>query len=37
MANVPAALRNIIIGIIVVVCVLIDIARRNGLLGKKKS
>lgn len=36
MANVPAALRNIIIGIIVVVCVLIDIARRNGILGKKK-
>ncbi len=36
MANVPAALRNIIIGIIVVVCVLIDIARRSGMLGKKK-
>ena len=36
MANVPAALSNIIIGIIVVVCVLIDIARRNGILGKKK-
>lgn len=36
MANVPAALRNIIIGIIVVVCVLIDIARRNGIIGKKK-
>lgn len=36
MANVPAALRNIIIGIIVVACVLIDIARRSGLIGKKK-
>lgn len=37
MANVPAALRNIIIGIIVVVCVLIDIARRNGVIGKKSK
>ncbi|MDO4339018.1 MAG: ABC transporter permease [Eubacteriales bacterium] len=37
MANVPAALRNIIIGIIVVACVLIDIARRNGMIGKKKE
>ena len=39
MANVPVALRNIIIGIIVVVCVLLDIARRSGfkLGGKKKA
>ena len=41
MANVPVALRNIIIGIIVVVCVLLDIARRSGfsiakLFGRKK-
>jgi ribose transport system permease protein len=39
LANVPVAMRNIIIGIIVVVCVLLDIARRNGvkLGGKKKA
>jgi ribose transport system permease protein len=40
MASVPVALRNIIIGVIVVACVLMDIARRSGLsLGKafKKS
>ena len=38
MANVPVALRNIIIGVIVVVCVLLDIARRSGIkLGKKKT
>ncbi|MBR2764811.1 MAG: ABC transporter permease [Blautia sp.] len=39
MANVPVALRNIIIGIIVVVCVLLDIARRSGFKigGKKKA
>lgn len=37
MANVPAALRNIVIGIIVVACVLIDIARRKGIIGKKKQ
>ena len=42
MANVPVALRNIIIGVIVVVCVLLDIARRSGLkvtrlFGSKKS
>ena len=38
MANVPVALRNIIIGVIVVVCVLLDIARRSGLkIGKKKT
>ena len=38
MANVPVALRNIIIGIIVVVCVLLDIARRAGFkIGKKKT
>jgi ribose transport system permease protein len=39
MANVPVALRNIIIGVIVVVCVLLDIARRSGIKigGKKKT
>ena len=38
MANVPVALRNIIIGVIVVVCVLLDIARRSGIkIGKKKT
>jgi ribose transport system permease protein len=38
MANVPVALRNIIIGVIVVVCVLLDIARRSGIkFGKKKT
>lgn len=37
MANVPVALRNIIIGIIVVVCVLLDIARRSGIKIGKKS
>lgn len=41
MAGVPVALRNIIIGIIVVACVLLDIARRSGfkisrLFGGKK-
>jgi ribose transport system permease protein len=37
LANVPVAVRNIIIGIIVVACVLLDIARRNGVkIGKKK-
>ncbi len=39
MAGVPVALRNIIIGIIVVVCVLLDIVRRSGFKvgGKKKA
>ena len=38
MANVPVALRNIIIGIIVVACVLFDIMRRQGItFGKKKK
>lgn len=38
MANVPVAMRNIIIGGIVVACVLLDIMRRQGIgLGKKKS
>lgn len=38
MANVPPALRNIIIGVIVVACVLIDIMRRQGIsIGKKKK
>lgn len=38
LANVPVAMRNIVIGIIVVVCVLLDIARRNGVkIGGKKS
>ena len=41
MAGVPVALRNIIIGVIVVACVLLDIARRSGfkvskLFGGKK-
>jgi ribose transport system permease protein len=37
LANVPVAVRNIIIGIIVVACVLLDIARRSGVkIGKKK-
>ena len=37
MADVPVAMRNIIIGIIVVACGLFDIMRRQGLIGKKKS
>ena len=42
MAGVPVALRNIIIGIIVVACVLLDIARRSGfkiskVFGAKKA
>ena len=37
LADVPVAMRNIIIGIIVVACVLFDIMRRQGLIGKKKS
>ena len=38
LANVPVAMRNIIIGLIVVACVLLDIMRRNGVKigGKKK-
>jgi ribose transport system permease protein len=37
LANVPVAVRNIIIGIIVVACVLLDIMRRSGVkIGKKK-
>lgn len=37
LANVPVAMRNIIIGIIVVACVLFDIMRRSGVkIGKKK-
>lgn len=37
LANVPVAIRNIIIGIIVVACVLFDIMRRSGVkIGKKK-
>ncbi|MDD2959709.1 MAG: ABC transporter permease [Lachnospiraceae bacterium] len=37
LANVPVAIRNIVIGVIVVACVLLDIMRRNGVkLGKKK-
>ena len=38
LANVPVAMRNIIIGVIVVACVLFDIMRRNGIKigGKKK-
>ena len=38
MADVPVAMRNIIIGIIVVACVLFDIMRRQGIkIGKKKT
>ena len=39
MANVPVAMRNIIIGVIVVACVLLDIMRRSGIKigGKKKE
>mgnify|MGYP002709281124 CR=1 FL=1 len=37
LANVPVAMRNIIIGIIVVACVLFDIMRRNGVKIKKKK
>lgn len=37
LANVPVAMRNIIIGIIVVACVLLDIIRRTGVIGKKKA
>ncbi len=38
LANVPVAMRNIIIGIIVVACVLLDIMRRNGMgTGKNKD
>lgn len=40
MASVPVALRNIIIGVIVVACVLLDIVRRTGIKiggGKKKA
>lgn len=37
LANVPVAMRNIIIGIIVVACVLFDIMRRNGVKIKKNK
>ena len=37
LANVPVAMRNIIIGIIVVACVLFDIMRRSGVIGAKKK
>ena len=37
LANVPVAMRNIIIGVIVVACVLLDIMRRNGIIGKKNK
>ena len=37
LANVPVAMRNIIIGFIVVACVLFDIMRRNGMIGAKKK
>ena len=38
MADMPVAMRNIIIGIIVVACVLFDIMRRQGIkIGKKKT
>ena len=38
LANVPVAMRNIIIGVIVVACVLFDIMRRQGIsIGKKKK
>lgn len=37
LANVPVAIRNITIGCIVVACVLLDIARRNGFFSRKKK
>lgn len=37
LVNVPVAMRNIIIGLIVVTCVLLDIVRRNGMLANKKK
>lgn len=39
MASVPVAMRNIVIGLIVVACVLLDIMRRSGIKlgGKKKA
>ena len=37
LANVPVAMRNIIIGVIVVACVLLDIMRRNGIIGKNNK
>lgn len=36
-ANAPVAIRNIVIGVIVVVCVLMDIIRSNGALKIKKA
>lgn len=36
-ANAPVAIRNIVIGVIVVVCVLMDIIRSNGKLKNKKA
>lgn len=36
-ANAPVAIRNIVIGVIVVVCVLMDIIRSNGKLKSKKE
>lgn len=35
-ANAPVAIRNIVIGVIVVVCVLMDIVRSNGTFKIKK-
>ena len=37
LANVPVAMRNIIIGLIVVACVLFDIMRRSGMIGRKRA
>lgn len=36
-AHVPVAYRNIVIGVLVIVCVLLDVLRRTGALGKKKA
>lgn len=36
-ANAPVAIRNIVIGVIVVVCILMDIVRSNGKLKPRKE
>ena len=37
LVNVPVAMVNIIMGLIVVACVLLDIIRRNGMIGNKRK
>ncbi len=37
LCNVPVAVRNIIIGSIVIACVLMDVMRRNGIITRKKK